>query len=425
MVHIPGSTNGPADALSRPPGTDKGENDNQDIVMIPPHRIRTAITLETRSDQFLRNVLHELHDHPTAGHPRRDETLQKVKKLYQWLKMNQWIMDYVKGYATCQQNKIQTHKRKTPTFGIMTTPGMKPFSQIALDLIMGLPQANRKDAILTIVDHGCSRVAIFIPYTTTITGPGIAQLYLRNVYPWFGLPSRVISDRDPRFTSQFRKALTTKLGINRNISTVFHPQTDGLSERKNQRIEQYLHTVTSASLEDWTQWLALATAVHNNRKNATTGLLPNQILLGYEPQLTPETSAPSNNDLAEEQIKKLMENRDQATNAINEATKGNGVIPSQYHVGEQVWLEGKNLKFPHQATKLNPKHYGPFKIIKEISPVAYQLQLPPSWNIHPVFHVSLLLSYCETPSHGPNFSRPPSDLIDNEEEYEVEQIKMH
>jgi hypothetical protein len=302
---------------------------------------------------------------------------------------------------------------------------MKPFSQIALDLITGLPQANGKDAILTIVDHGCSRAAIFIPCTTTITGPGIAQLYLRNIYPWFGLPSRVISDRDPRFTSQFRKALMTKLGINRNISTAFHPQTDGLSERKNQWIEQYLRMVTSASPEDRTQWLTLATAVHNNRKNATTRLSPNQILLGYEPQLTPETSVPSNNDLVEERVKKLMKNRDQATNAINEAAKGNGAIPSQYHVGEQVWLKGKNLRFPHQATKLNPKCYGPFKIIKEISPVAYQLQLPPSWNIHPVFHASLLSPYRETPSHGPNFSRPPPDLIDNEEEYEVEQIKAH
>jgi hypothetical protein len=302
---------------------------------------------------------------------------------------------------------------------------MKPFSQIALDLITGLPRANGKDAILTIVDHRCSRAAIFIPCTTTITRPGIAQLYLQNVYPWFGIPSRVISDRDPRFTSQFGKALTTKLGINHNISTVFHPQTDGLSERKNQWIEQYLRTVTSASPEDWTQWLALATAVHNNRKNTTTRLSPNQILLGYEPQLTPKTSAPLNNDLAEERIKKMMENKDQATNAINEAAKGNGTIPSQYHIGEQVWLEGKNLKFPHQATKLNPKRYGPFKIIKEISPVAYQLRLPPSWNIHPVFHASLLSSYRETPSHGPNFSRLPPNLIDNEEEYEVEQIKAH
>ena len=294
-----------------------------------------------------------------------------------------------------------------------------------MDLITGLPQVNGKYAILTIVDHGCSRVAVFIPCMTTITRPGIAQLYLRNVYPWFGLPSRVISDRDPRFTSQFGKALTMKLGINCNISMVFHPQMNRLSERKNQWVEQYLRIVTSANPEDWTQWLALASAVHNNRKNTTTRLLPNQILLGYEPQLTPSTSPPLSNDLVEEHIGKLMENRDQATRAINEAAKGNGTIPSQHHIGDQVWLEGKNLKFPHQATKLNPKRYGPFRVIKEISPVAYQLRLPPSWNIHPVFHASLLLSYSETPSHGPNFSRPPPDLINNEEEYKVKQIKAH
>ena len=137
-----------------------------------------AITLESPSDQFLRNVLRELHDHPTARHPERDETLMKIKELYQWLKMNQWIIDYIKGCTTCQQNKIQTHRKKTPPFRIMTTLDMKPFFQIAMDLITGLPQVNGKDTILTIVDHGCSRVAIFIPCSTTVTGPGIAQLYL-------------------------------------------------------------------------------------------------------------------------------------------------------------------------------------------------------------------------------------------------------
>ena len=120
-----------------------------------------------------------------------------------------------------------------------------------------------------------------------------------------------------------------------------------------------------------------------------------------------------------------MENRDQATRAINEAAKGNRAVPSQYHIGDQVWLEGKNLKFPHQATKLNPKCYGPFRVIKEISSVVYQLQLPPSWNIHPMFHSSLLSSYSKTPLHGPNFSQPPPDLINNEEAYKVEQIKVH
>src|SRR6266404_4784355 len=101
-----------------------------------------------------------------------------------------------------------------------------------MDLITGLPMQQGFNAILTIVDHRCSRAAIFLPCTNTIMGPGIARLYLDHVYQWFGPPSRMISDRDPRFTSHFGKALTDKLGISRNLSTAFHPQTNGLSERK-------------------------------------------------------------------------------------------------------------------------------------------------------------------------------------------------
>jgi len=144
--------------------------------------------------------------------------------------MRQWIADYVKGCATCQQNKILTHQIKTPLYRITTKEGTLPFQQIAMDLITGLPQHHGHNAILTIVDHGCSCTAIFLPCSDTITGPRIAQLYLDYVYRWFGLPTKMISDWDPRFTSQFGRALTKKLSIQRNLSTAFHPQTDGLSE---------------------------------------------------------------------------------------------------------------------------------------------------------------------------------------------------
>jgi hypothetical protein len=79
----------------------------------------------------------------------------------------------------------------------MTEQGMLPFKQVAMDLITGLPKHKRKDAILTIVDHGCSRAAVFLPCMTTIMGPGIAQLYMDHVYKWFGLPTKIISDHDP------------------------------------------------------------------------------------------------------------------------------------------------------------------------------------------------------------------------------------
>jgi hypothetical protein len=99
-----------------------------------------------------------------------------------------------------------------------------------MDLITGLPKIHDKDTILTIVDHGCSQAAIFLPCTTTITGPGITVLYLKNVYPWFSLPKKIITDRDLQFTSHFGRALTTHIGAQQNISTAFHPQTDGLSK---------------------------------------------------------------------------------------------------------------------------------------------------------------------------------------------------
>jgi hypothetical protein len=100
-------------------------------------------------------------------------------------------------------------------------------------------------------------------------------------------------------------------------------------------------------------------------------------------------------------------------------------MTSQYKLGEQVWLEATHLKICHQKTKLKPKRYGPFKIIKEISSVAYQLRLPVAWRIHNVFHASLLSPYRKTTAHGPNFFQPPSELIDGKEEYKVEHIMGH
>ena len=205
-----------------------------------------------------------------------------------------------------------------------------------MDLITGLLKHKGKDAILTIMDHGCSRAAVFLPCATTITGPRIAQLYMDHVYRWFRLPQKVISDQDPCFTSHFRKVIMQKLGVKQNLSTAFHLQTDGISECKNQWIEQYLCLVMSTSPEDWTHWLALASAVHNNRRNETTGLSPNQILLGYDTSLALNEEWASNNELVEDRVLTLRAKQTQAIDAINKAAKGGSVIPSQFKVGSQV-----------------------------------------------------------------------------------------
>jgi len=108
---------------------------------------------------------------------------------------------------------------------------------------------------------------------------------------------------------------------------VFHPQTDGLSERKNQWIEQYLRLITM-NQEDWSDWLAVATLVHNNSANSTTGFAPNELLIGWEPPLTMEQGESSNNNTAEEQATNLRNNRTLATQAINRtAYKETPTIP--------------------------------------------------------------------------------------------------
>ena len=156
------------------------------------------------------------------------------------------------------------------------------------------------------------------------------ELYLDNVYRWFGVPTKIISDRDPHFMSHFAKALCQKLGIQQNLSSAFHPQTDGITERKNQWVEQYLHLVTSSSPKDWTRWLTITSAVHNNQKNSTTRLFPNQVLLGYETKMNPSEDTPSNNEMAQSRIKTLMEQQTQAIDAINQSVKQGQKINSQF-----------------------------------------------------------------------------------------------
>jgi Integrase zinc binding domain len=309
--------------------------------------------------------------------------IRHINREYFWPGTKAWITEYIKGCATCQQNKNLTHRVKTPMFRIPSTISTKLFSHITMDLITGLPKSEGHDTVLTIVDHGCLWVAIFLPCSTTITGAGIAQLYLEHVFHWFGLPQKIISDRDPHFTSHFARELTKGLGINQNLSTVFHPQTDGLSEQTNQWIEQYLRLIM-VNQNEWSRWLPMATAIHNNSRNSTTGFAPNELLIGWEPPLAADQHSESKNFMAEEYLSNMWCNRLMAIHALNKVAYKTGTPTIAWKTGQLVWLEGKNLPLPYGTAKLAPRWHGPFKISKIISPVVVQLELPAQWSIHPV-----------------------------------------
>ena len=102
-----------------------------------------------------------------------------------------------------------------------------------------------------------------------------------------------------------------------------------------------------------------------------------------------------------------------------------GDTKDQFHPEDHVWLEARNLALPYQTCKLAPKFHGPFLITKRVLSVAYQLQLPPTWTIHDMFHASLLTPYHETIKHGPNYNRPPPEMVNGEEEFKVEAMMGH
>ena len=143
MEYIPGKTNTVADALSRPADIDQGQEDNKGITILAQQihvlYMPTGQVMVPNMKELKRAIVSKAHNAPTAGHPERDKTLQRVQQNYWWVGMKKWVEDYVKGCAICQQTKVQTHKQHTPIYCIPTTPDMLPFKTVAMDLIMGLP----------------------------------------------------------------------------------------------------------------------------------------------------------------------------------------------------------------------------------------------------------------------------------------------
>ncbi|MBW0593497.1 hypothetical protein O181_133212 [Austropuccinia psidii MF-1] len=142
-----------------------------------------------------------------------------------------------------------------------------------MDFITQLPWSNNFDSILVVVDS-FSKMAIFIPAYGTITSLDLAQIFISHVFSKHGLPVSIVSDRVSLFVSSFWNQLCQKLKISRDLSTAFHPETYGQTERVNQNLEQYLWMYVSYHQDDWYTWIPLAEFAYNNAENSSTKQSP-------------------------------------------------------------------------------------------------------------------------------------------------------
>jgi hypothetical protein len=175
------------------------------------------------NDDLKRGVLTLFYDSAMAGHPRISNTITAITPYYWWPGMHDFITKYVKGCAMCQMNKVNTHPTKPPLYPITPVTEAWPFQTMALNFIIKLPESNGYNTILTITNHDCSKIALFIPCNKTIDSEGTAKLYACHVVPHYGLPKKIILDCDPCFTSNFMTELCHLLGVKQSISTAYHP----------------------------------------------------------------------------------------------------------------------------------------------------------------------------------------------------------
>ena len=291
-----------------------------------------------------------------------------------------------------------------------------------MDWITKLPPSSSYDSILTITDHDCSKAVLFIPCKEAMGTKELAKLYFNKVFPHYGIPGKIISDRDPRLTSHLAKQICKEANIDQNISMAYHPQTDGQSERTNQTLETFLRIFCNEQQNDWARWLPLAQYALNTRPSHTTKIPPFEALIGVVPKANATPTQPSSPLVSQkEKIEDIQKRTHEAIlHSQMLLIKDSNFRP--YKEGEQVWLDAKNLKTMHPTHKLRAKRYGPFTVSKAISHVAYQLKLPKTWKIHNVFHASYLSPYWETPEHGPNYLELPPNIIEGQPEWEIEAI---
>ncbi|WVZ19293.1 hypothetical protein V8G54_006615 [Vigna mungo] len=358
--------------------------------------------------ELRRLILEEGHHSRFSMHPGMTKMYQDLKEHYWWSGMKSDVANFISSCLTCQKVKIE-HQRPGGMLQQLDVPEWK-WDNIAMDFVTHLPRTVRKhDAIWLIVDR-LTKSAHFLAISLKMPMSKLAQLYIREVVRLHGVPASIISDRDSRFISRFWQTLQSEMDSQLHMSSTYHPQTDGQSERTIQTLEDLLRTCVLDHRGAWDEILPLVEFTYNNSFQASIGMAAFEALydkrcrtlLCWYQEGEAVLTGPEIVQQTTEKVK-LIKERMKAFQSRQKSYADKRRRPLEFEAGDHAFVRvttttevGRALR----AKKLSPRYIGPYQIIRRIGPVAYEIAIPPQLaNLHPVFHVSQLRKYVFDPSH--------------------------
>lgn len=345
-------------------------------------------------------ALEECHDSPLAGHFGARRTLEKLQRRYKWRGMREDVSQYCRECVPCRRSTPARHR----PYGLLAPlpPPNGPWEEVTMDFITELPPSRMNgvvyDAILVVVCR-LTKMAHYIPARGDWDGVDLAQAWIREVIRLHGVPKRVISDRGPLMNAKYWDTFQHYLNSRRVLSSAYHPQTDGQTERQNQTLEQYLRCYCSLEQDDWALWMSIAEFAYNDSLHATIGTTPFLANHGVAPRGADWPSIPLGQgesplgrqiatrvlSLQQECKRKII-----AANAYQQEYQNKSRLPIPFGVGDQVMVSNRHIKTTRPKRKLDWKYIGPGRIVAQIGPTSFKVDLPGLKSVHPVFHASLL-----------------------------------
>jgi len=366
------------------------------------------------------------YDVLVVGHGGRWKTVELVTRNYWWLGVTRDVGKYVEGCDLCQRMKNRMEEL-AGKLKLSEVP-QKTWKYLIVDFIMKLPVVAGKNTILVVCDR-LSKMTHFVETTERTSAEGLARIFWDNVWKLHGLPESVVSDRGLQFAVELTKELNRMLGIKTKLSTAFHPQTDGQTERMNQEVEQYLRFFIEHRQKDWPEWLAMAEFAINNKVHTAIKVLPFMANYGKEMRMGGDIRRKGKVVSAMEfveRMKKVHKEVEAALRKTQEEMKRyvdrGRKETEEWKRGDQVLLSTKDLVFKERPSKkLTERYVGPYAIEEIVLSNAVKLRLPSSMRIHPVVNISRIVRYKEQVKGQKKEKGKPVE-VEKVEEWEVEKI---